>query len=107
MLTTTSTTDNQAYKLILLCGPPGLGKTTLAHVVARHCGYAPIFPVFRVFSSFFFVFFAGTIAPFPRFFRVFWFFFRLFFVTGQDHFGAYVVARHCGYVRAFPVFFRV
>lgn len=23
----------------MLCGPPGLGKTTLAHVVARHAGY--------------------------------------------------------------------
>jgi len=26
------------YKLALLCGPPGLGKTTLAHLVARHAG---------------------------------------------------------------------
>ena len=22
-----------------MCGPPGLGKTTLAHVVASHAGY--------------------------------------------------------------------
>ncbi|KAL8486812.1 hypothetical protein ACS0TY_023487 [Phlomoides rotata] len=26
-------------KILLLCGSPGLGKTTLAHVAARHCGY--------------------------------------------------------------------
>lgn len=23
----------------MLCGPPGLGKTTLSHVIARHAGY--------------------------------------------------------------------
>lgn len=25
--------------MILLCGAPGLGKTTLAHIAAKHCGY--------------------------------------------------------------------
>ncbi|KAA0197860.1 hypothetical protein HAZT_HAZT003547, partial [Hyalella azteca] len=29
-------------KLLLLCGAPGLGKTTLAHIIARHAGYRPV-----------------------------------------------------------------
>ncbi|XP_029413624.1 chromosome transmission fidelity protein 18 homolog isoform X2 [Nannospalax galili] len=29
-------------KVALLCGPPGLGKTTLAHVVAQHAGYCVV-----------------------------------------------------------------
>ncbi|BDA40633.1 Chromosome transmission fidelity protein 18 homolog [Coccomyxa sp. Obi] len=29
-------------KILLICGAPGLGKTTLAHVVARHCGYRTV-----------------------------------------------------------------
>ncbi|XP_062109092.1 uncharacterized protein LOC133819774 [Humulus lupulus] len=33
------TTGPPEQKILLLCGPPGLGKTTLAHVAARHCGY--------------------------------------------------------------------
>ncbi|CAN6307191.1 unnamed protein product [Urochloa humidicola] len=34
-----SVDNTPEQKVLLLCGPPGLGKTTLAHVAARHCGY--------------------------------------------------------------------
>nr|XP_048326214.1 pentatricopeptide repeat-containing protein At4g35850, mitochondrial-like isoform X3 [Ziziphus jujuba var. spinosa] len=32
----------ELYVILLLCGPPGLGKTTLAHVAAKHCGFRVI-----------------------------------------------------------------
>uniref|UniRef100_H2ZKA6 AAA+ ATPase domain-containing protein n=1 Tax=Ciona savignyi TaxID=51511 RepID=H2ZKA6_CIOSA len=32
-------TNRPKLKTALLCGPPGLGKTTLAHIIAKHAGY--------------------------------------------------------------------
>lgn len=31
------------FKVLMLCGAPGLGKTTLAFVAAKHCGYKYVF----------------------------------------------------------------
>ena len=29
------------FEVLLFCGSPGTGKSTLAHIVANHCGYRP------------------------------------------------------------------
>ena len=36
---TLDTKGRPKYKVVLLCGNPGLGKTTLAHVISTHAGY--------------------------------------------------------------------
>lgn len=38
--TEVDTFGRPVQKIVVLCGPPGLGKTTLAHTIARHAGYA-------------------------------------------------------------------